>query len=234
MTLLQLIKHLRVSLLDDTGGGAIQWQNITENDNENVMLRWSNEELTSFINEAISKAHRGSYLIKDTKPELDVAVVAGTSEYPLDSRIIKVLKASLNSNGRELIESSIDDVFSIQNWSTLEGTPTNYIPDYTTGKITLFKKPLIDDTVHLLVYRTEMTPLSWTSPNESPEIAERYQVSVLNYAAYLAYLKDEANTLDPQRASMFLAMFNNEFDNNSAYTETARVRKVPIVKYGGL
>jgi len=235
MTLLEIIKYLRTSILDDTGGSGVIWEDITDEDAASAQLRWSNEELTSFINEAFRKAHRSSYLLKEYgNNDFDISVVVGTSTYSIDRRIIKLLGIRSSGEDTSLDPLEIEDIFHIAGWNTKTGTPTHYIIDYNTNKVTLYPQPEVTDTLNLMYYREELKQLDWTKNSASPEIDDRFIISALNYAAYLAYLKDEANALDPDKSDKHLILFQSDFSNNSTYTETRRQRSSHRgVRYGG-
>ncbi len=236
MDLTALIKHLRISILDDTGGTGVDWECIDEDDDTNVQLRWSNEELTTFINEAFKQAHRRSLLIKTIEPTFNITVVLGTSGYDTDARIIRIKGNKLESTGKKLDKLEYEDVMDITDWATRTGTPTHYLIDYDTNNITLYPQPIVNDTLTLLVHREEMTALDWADPLGEPDIQERYQLTALNYAAHLAYNKDEANTFDPQRSQYYYALFAAEFGGETtAYAERRRIRsKRRPITYGGL
>ena len=225
MNLLELVTHLRSSILDDVGGTGISWANITENDDEVVQLRWTNEELTRFINEAEKRACRNALLIKSASSDYDITVVADTAEYALNSKIVKIKGAYLSSTGKELIPIEYEDMIEIAKWRDTTGTPTSYIPDIENSKITLYPKPESSDTIACLVNLLPTSDMSWdTNEVDSPQIREEYHLSMLNWAAHLAYLKDEANTFDPGRSEYFRALFEREFSDSSAYGETRRRR----------
>ena len=70
-----------------------------------------------------------------------------------------------------------------------------------------------------------MVPMSWDLAEiDTPDIKEEHQLAMLNYAAFLAYNKDEANTFDPQRAEYYRQLFVQEFSNTSAYSEIRQTR----------
>jgi hypothetical protein len=235
MTLLELITHLRTSILDDTGGSGVDWTAITEDSPSNIQLRWSNEELTRFINEALRKACRGSYLIKDYQAAFDISVVADTNNYSIDSRIIKIKEARLLSTGKRLEPLELEEIWDNTFWEDTSDTPQGYIIDHKVNTITLYPNPIVDDTVKFIAYREEMAPLDWDNEDGEPEIAERYQLDILHYAAFMAFMKDEANTLDPNKAKDHLALFTAEFSSNSAHAETRRGRsRNRGVAYGGI
>lgn len=235
MTLYELVKHLRRSILDDVGGHGIAWEDIEEDQEEAILLRWTNEELTDFINEALRKVCRSTYLLRDLQPSFKITIIPDNYVYNLDSRIIRIKNTKLISSGLPLEEKELEDIETISNWEETSGTPTCYIVDYQIGQIAFYPNPSVGDTLNIWAIREELNPLVWTSNTSSPEIPKRFHIPMLNYAAHLAYLKAEANTLDPDASGRYLAMFQQDFDNNSAYTETRRHRsRGRTVKYGGL
>ena len=239
MNLEEMIKYLRINILDDTGGTGVDWARIDECEDENALLRWSNESLTAFINESLRKVCRGSYLLKDKQSGFDVTLLDQVESYSIDPRIIKIKSVRLKTTGKRLTEVASEDVWDELSSNRTEGLPSSYFVDEATGKINLFPIPTtvsgLED-IEFIAYREEMIPLSWLDDMEgTPEINPRYHIPLLNYAAYLAYLKDEANSLDPQRAQQFLSLFVQDFDDTSVYSEVRRVRrKRGTVAYGGL
>jgi len=238
MNLQQLIKHLRIYILDDSGGHGIDWTTINEGDPEEVMLRWSNEELTQYINEAEREVARRTLCIQDaTTPEVcRINVVADTALYNLHEKILKVKRAKLASQKFPLKKKSIYDYFEISDWDTQTGTPGYWIEDYQRHKIRFDKIPEANDTLNLSVYRYPLYDMCWASDTQDePEIDEVYQIKMLDYAAYLAYGKDDPNTFDSNRAQFRLARFVNEFGEASAYSEVRKKRTSHRgVQYGGI
>jgi len=236
MTLLDLVKHLRTSILDDTGGTGVCWDDI-ENDDEDVyQLKWSNEELTKFINEAEREACRTAFLLKDYGGDYDIAVTTGEGRYTLHPKVLKIKGAKLASQTSPLAPCEIEDIWLEPNWQTAAGTPEVYITDYITRTIRLWKAPVADDTLNLLVYRLPFADLSWGDNMESPEVPEHYHMALLNYAAFLAYNKDDANTFDPTRAQYFRALWEQDFPHRlSIYAEKRQKRNGGrSVGYGGI
>ena len=236
MTLTELIKHLRVSILDDTGGTGIDWTAITDSDVENESLRWSNEELTTFINEAVGKVCSSTGYLQDIQAGFQIALVAGTAIYSIDPRIIRIKHNKLTDSGLPLTILEMEDVEDISNWIDLEGRPYRMIVDYTQGQIVINPTPVANDTLDLWTVRHPMVACDWASPTEdNTELPPTWQIPMLSYAAHLAYSKDESNALDPEAAEKQLARFINEFSFTSAYSQKRRVRsRGRTVKYGGL
>lgn len=238
MTLLDLVKYLRLNILDDSGGTGVDWAAITEDSPSVDLLRWTNEELVAYINEAERRAARASLLIEDatTAAVCSITVTAGTALYTKHSKILKIKQAKLLSQSDPLIRGSMLQYQGVPNWETATGTPYGYMEDYTTGFIRLDRLPAVDDTLKLIVYRLPLADMDWaTADTDAPEISEAYHIPMLNYAASLAYRKEDANILDPARADRFEVAFNREFSDTSAYSETRKARKVPrAVRYGGV
>lgn len=234
MTLLELVKFLRTSILDDSGGFGVQWEDITEDDNATQQLRWSNEELVGYINEAIRQVYRRIQPIQDVS-NFKVEAKAGIADYPIDPRIIQIVMIRSESSGKVLNPADLHQYIEYQDFTVTESTPDSYIPNYQSGSIRLFPTPTANETYQMIVYRFPLNSMDWLKPNQSPELRIEYHIPMLNYAAYLAYLKDDANTFDPQRANLFLTYFTNEFSDTSAYAETRKRRSSDRqVKYGGV
>lgn len=235
MTLKELIKYLRTSILDDTGGTGVLWEDLTEDDIESEQLKWTNEELASYINEATKQSVRRSLLIKDDSTDFNITLVADTAKYSIDPKILQIEGIRSTATGKRLIPISLEDIWNTTDFDTLTGIPSSYVADYTNSTIRVSPIPSEADTLKLLVYRLPLEDLTWGSPDASPELREEQQIPMLNYAAHLAYLKDEANTLDPNRSATFLALFTREFSDTSVYSETRKRRAGRgTVSYGGI
>lgn len=235
MNLLDLVTHMRKSMLDDTGGVGVEWADLTEEDTDSAQLRWSNEELTRFIDQAVKRAVRAALLIKKSEAAFDLTITAGVADYALDERIIRLKYVESVADGRQLEQGEIEDFIGIQSWRTRTGTPISYIADESDNTIKLYPIPVIDDTLNLTYHRLPLVDLSWTDNTVTPEIPSEYQIEMLDYAAYLAYMKDEANTFDPARATTYLALFSSNFTTTSAYSELRRKRsRGRGVAYGGI
>jgi hypothetical protein len=119
--------------------------------------------------------------------------------------------------------------------NTRQGDIQFYVLDDVDNTLRISPMPLVDETLDILIYRYPKTSLSWEFPDSSPELKEEFQVPMLSYAAFLCYMKDEANTLDPKRADTFSAMFDREFPFVSSYGSIRKRRTSNrTVKYGGI
>lgn len=238
MTLRELVKYLRFSILDDTGGSGIDVDtalDIAEDDAEAELLRWSNEELTDFINEAVRQVYRRILPVQRYEPAFNIPVVAGTAEYVIDQRILRIISARLVTANKQLFPCDTQDLWHDSTFETKAGTPETFLPDYNTGSIRLYPIPDVADTLQLFVNRLPLNTLSWSQNTQSPELREEFQIPMLWYAAFLAFNKDDANTLDPESANKNIALFNSEFPATSAYSDTRKRRTTHRpVSYGGV
>lgn len=232
MNTLQLVSFLRKNLLDDTGGSGVDWSTYSESNFDTVQLRWTNEELVDNINEAISQVYRRTLPIKDV---YTLPLIAGTNEYTLPSYILQVEGFKKSSDGKTLRKGTIDEIYNLSYSETKQDPPVLFVTDHISGKLRVYPTPIASEDCTLLIYRLPKTLLSWTSPTVSPELRIEYQAPMLFYAAYLCYLKDSADTLDPRRANNFLASFDREFPFTSVYSNIRKERTSNRPSpYGGL
>jgi hypothetical protein len=234
MTLRDLVKHLRLYILDDSGGFGVDWENIAEDDAASQQLRWKNEELAAYINEAIRQVYRRTQPIEDAST-FSITTEEGVASYSIDPRIIKILMIRSASTGKVLKVTDIHQYIEFKEFEVYESTPSGYMPDYQSGQIRFFPIPKAVDTYNLIVYRFPLKELTWDNPNQSPELRLEWQIPMLNYAAHLAYYKPDENTFSPDKANNFLQLFTAEFSDTSAYSETRKRRSTNrSVKYGGI
>ena len=231
MTLLELVTHLRTNILYDTGGTGVDWTLYSDTDADSVQLRWTNEELVANINEAINQVYRRISPIKDT---YSLPVKTNVINYTLPS-YIKQIESGRRSDGKSLTELELDDFTHIIDFDTRTGDIENYVLNASTGKLRIYPTPVADETAIFYVYRLPKTKLTWETIDEVPELSEDYQVPMLFGAASLCYMKDEANTFDPQRSNYLSGLFDREFPFTSVYSTVRKSRsaKRPI-RYGGI
>lgn len=238
MNLLEAVTYLRTNILDDIGGLGSDWESFLDTDSSSLQLRWTNEELASNINEAVNQAYRRILPVKEMNEVFDITTEANTATYTVNPKILQIEGVRSQETGKTLIRIDIESVWDERDIFTRSNTPTCYIPNLDTGKIVFYPKPVKEVTYSLLVYRLPLKTLVWDENTvdscDNIELREEFIVPMLNYAAALCYEKDEANTLDPNRVSFFIAKFNQEFPQTSAYSDN-RKRKTSnrSVKYGG-
>ena len=230
MTLLELITDLRVRLLDDTGGEGVDW---TDDANARL-LRWSNEELTVLINEAMRETARR---VKSITANYEIALEPGISTYYLDPNIFKIRRAKLDGANHNLDEVSWKDLDAYDvTWETKTGEPKAYILDWEKGQFRVAPIPEEAGIVKINVYRYpeyDMEYENWES--DEPELEVEYQRNALYWAAKLAYEKEEPNVIDPGRVAAMNAEYIARFGvPESAYAIERKKRAKRSISYGGI
>lgn len=234
MTLLELVTELR-NLLEDTGGHGVDWEDATREH----LLKWSNDELVTFINEAEREVAQRTKCLFDasTAEVVEIAVVAATADYYLHKSITKIRRAKLDLVTLALEQTSWRDQEALKStWDTETGTPYYFVLDWNYGQMRLSPTPVVDDTLRLSVYRYPLEDMAWSGRNSAePEIPVQFQRKMLYWAAHLAYEKDEPNTEDQTRSTAFEAKFAREFGpSEDMYSIERKKRTKRSISYGGI
>lgn len=183
---------------------------------------WPDEELNSYINQAVDEACFRARLNIDSSSAAvtPVVVTAGVAEYALHSSIIDVLRVWDNVDNHKLIKTGFDELDQLYpSWPSHEGPLMKYVLDlnyyHATGdedqthRLTIYPKPAKDTTLSLTVYRLPLEPMA--SDGDVPEIPRQYHSDLLHWAAHLAYLKRDADTSDPNKARDAMQLFEIAF-----------------------
>lgn len=235
MNLVEMVKYIRVNLLDDYGGTGVDWESYSETDTESVQLRWTNEEIVRNIQQARYFYYRRTLPVRELDSKFNISLASGKQTYDLNPKIIQIVKARLISSGLELDRVDINDLWDIKDLATYSTTPTKYSPNYESHSILIYPIPDSTDTLQLLVDRFPLRDLTWDNPECGLEVSPEHEITLIWYATHLCYLKDNPNTFDPGRASYFFALFNQECPDTSAYSDNRkRSTSNRPVKYGGI
>lgn len=178
---------------------------------------WSDEEITSYANEAEDETCRRAGLLVDSSSELtQLDVSAGDTTAELGEGVIYVRRVRLLSNGQGLVprvSRAMDE--EIPGWEDASpATPIVFVPDWESGKLRFWPPFAAADTLRLTVVRTPSRPMC--ADSDSPEIPRRYHAGLLNWMKHLGYQKQDADTFDAAKASRFEERFSAEFGPPSA------------------
>lgn len=177
---------------------------------------WGNSELVDAAADAQNEACRRARLLIDsnTASICQINTAIGTALYVLDSRVLFVRRAKLGTQDMPLRRASFRDLdANIHRWEAITGTPTHYVTDYETGKIRLYPIPVAVDTLSMTVVRLPLIEIS--DEEQTPEIKPHYHRSLRFWMMYRAYSKQDADTLDKNKAAASLALFEQEFGPKS-------------------
>jgi len=213
-----LIAHLRESILDD------------------VVLPqlWSDTELLRWLNYAEAQGCRRANLIIDSdnandagtsgtggtagqKPLCHISLIANQAVYAVSPKILQIRRCQLASMDYPLsgpvTDSELDDLFS--GWRGTAGSVgtagTGGVPTYfrySGSSIVFILAPATVDTAYLTVSRL---PLQSFGLDTSPEIDEQYHVGLCDWAAHLAYLKPDTETINLNMSKVYEQKFVEQF-----------------------
>jgi len=196
----EIINSARVNYLDDAYNVDYPEDNL-----------WSQEELIEYLVEAENEAAERAELLHDTTtPNMCLFSSFSTGSLILDPRIIYVQNAYWN--GRQLEEVARDQIDTGNpGWRSMTGTPEFWFID--KGKrLFLFRAPADSGELVLEACRRPKNLLDIDRyENASPAIATHLHSHLAHWIAYRAYLKQDTETADPQKAKRHLDIFETRF-----------------------
>lgn len=176
---------------------------------------WSDQELIEYFADAENEAaRRARLLIDSTTAEIcEIAVVANTAEYELDSRVLFIRRATLDF--QRMRRASYRDLDAqLQGWEEDEGNTSHFITDLDTGKVRLYPIPTANATLRMTVARLPLVEMN--ALDDKPELKPHYHRSLRFWAMFRAYMKQDSETYNKGRADSALALFEQEFGKKSS------------------
>ena len=227
----EIVGYLRESILDDV----------------KVPYLWSTTELLRMCNYAEVQACRRAHLIIDSstandsgtagtastmgqKPLCTLSIVANQATYNLSPKVLMVKRAQLLSQAVPLDgpKTYFDLDYLISGWIGTSGTvgtagstgaPVFFLNE-PGNTITFVEAPSVDDTAYLVVSRIPLIPFELKT---SPEIDEKYHIDLTDWAAHLAYMKNDSDTLNLNLAKYYSDSFAAKFGPlPNAYSDRMR------------
>lgn len=185
---------------------------------------WDDDEIVSYVNQAVDEACIRARLLLDNT--LTLSVVAGTAEYAVPDKVFFIERVALPTN-QALVKTNLDYLDNTvgKKWLTETGTPRAYFEDYNQHKLTLYPIPEENGTYKLTVYRTPTTALSADLTTQSPEINAVFHADLLHWAAHLAYLKHDADTYSLEKSDHARGMFEMRFGRRPDVRQMEYLRK---------
>ena len=165
---------------------------------------WSDEELTSYANQRINKICEEVPALRDftTADICVIPVTSGINTYATDPRIIYISEAYLSSQSTPLSRLTYDELRAFSPaWRYTSNTPQGFMTDFSVDQLLLYPKPIVNDTLNLVVIRYPLAPLDYTlADSMTPEIPARFHELLVPGITSLAYRKADAETEDLVRA----------------------------------
>lgn len=194
---------------------------------------WSDEEIVSYLNEAVQEACERAHLIEDRSMPLDL--VPGQDTYNLHPSVFEIKRLAFR--GRPLSETSVEELdCNAPGWELRSGVPRCFIFEQASGshppKVRLVPMPVASDSVALTVHRGALKQLSVDVGQEKPEIPERFHERLMDWVMHRAHLKQDADAFDPAKAATSLALFVQAFGERSDANvqRKQRDKRPPVVR----
>lgn len=193
---------------------------------------WSDEEITTYVNDAVNEACERAWLIEDrTTPSVcAINLVVSQSSYPLHDAVVKVKRVTLD--GVPLRETSIEqmdrqDAF----WETRVGKPRAYLLEGNIG-IRFDRLPAVVQSAALTVYRTPLVPLSADDQAAIPGIKTLYHLRLMPWVYRCALLKQDSELFDQSEAENQEATFTRNFGErpDANVQRKRRDQRPPVTK----
>lgn len=230
MTLNQLVKELRRNILRDVSDAT----SVDEDD-----LLWTDESLAMYINEAYYRfCHLTEYLQDATTQEVCyLALEVGKRDYQLHPSVIRILSAE---HGKALLPvTSTDALFGDQ--PEFAGYRTVYqgeysgvyavVPDYEIGTIVIAGTPTAEDIANPIRFRVSRYPiekLTLDAAEAEPEIPERFQLDMIEWAAFRALRNHDGDAENMAKASAHSTRFERAVEEVKA---EFKMRKFSRINY---
>lgn len=198
---------------------------------------WSDAQIVHYLNEAVQEACERAKLIEDrlTPAVCSITLVPDVATYQLHASVFEIKRATLR--GRPLDETSVEEMDAdCTGWESLKGLPRAYIFEQASGarpaSIRLVRVPAQADTLALTVFRGALKPLSPDLDIGKPEIPERFHERLMDWVLHRAYLKQDADTFDPDKAAVSLALFVQAFGErpDANVQRKRRDKRPPLVR----
>lgn len=194
---------------------------------------WSGEEIVSYLNEAVQEACERAKLIEDRSTGLTLA--PGQDTYILHPSVFEIKRLAFR--GRPLDETSVEALDAeCPGWEARTGLPRCFVFEQASGaqppKVRLVPTPTVAESASITVYRGALKPLSADIDTARPEIPERFHERLLDWVMHRAYLKQDADTFDPNKAAVSLGLFTQSFGDrpDANVQRKLRDKRPPVVR----
>ncbi len=194
---------------------------------------WSEEEIVSYLNEAVQEACERAHLIEDRS--IVLTMVPGQDTYSLHASVFEIKRLAFQ--GRPLDETSVEELdIDSPGWESRSGVPRCFIFEQASGlqpsKVRLVPTPRAAGTASATVFRGALKLLSADSDQAKPEIPERFHERLMDWVMHRAYLKQDAEVFDPNKAAVSLGLFVQSFGErpDANVQRKQRDKRPPVVR----
>lgn len=214
-TICDMVAHCRHRLddLSPVGDPPTSNQDLIEDaaeDADETELLWKTPELRHFANEAIREVAIRTRCLRDGDRNEDgvtrYPVAAGESTIAVDPRVLVIKRAWWNDT-----VMTPEAEFHLDEWSSSWRTdstdcPRRFTLERSSRNLRLVGVPTVAGVVSLDVIRLPLAVIE----TGTPEIPQQYLADCLDWMCALAYLKNDADTANPQLSQMYAAEFERK------------------------
>lgn len=208
MTLLELVYALRLRL-DDCGGSTgtapdgytYYWEYA------DTGCLWKNAELVRFINDARNELCRRVPIVDSTSSETELSLVTGEFTVDLDPSILAIRQVYNVTDSFVLTKTA----HQFETPETLESATacSVYLENLNDFILTVYGPAEKATTLQLTVERLPLDALAWSRrTTDDDEIPTQFQPALVEYAAHLAWLKNDADTYSAEKSVLALQTFD--------------------------
>lgn len=176
--------------------------------------KFSDTRWTRFANEAEREACRRARLLVDSTTEAccKVTLAAGTATYNLSSKVLFVRRATITGQSLPLCRLHHKDLDKAgTEWMTEQGEVVGWVVGLDKhSTLRLYRVPEAIGTAWLTVQRLPLADMV-TPADDSPEVDERYHLSLVDWMAYRFFSTPDPDVRDDKKAGEALAQFEREF-----------------------
>lgn len=203
---------------------VVDWQN------DDSGLLWSNAEIVSYANQAITEFTRRKPIRDDSTASIcEIALPISTTTVAYSSKILSIRRVryteDLSGDSLTLDKETVlrlDQVSDV--WETDTGRPAKYLENSNERTVQIDRIPTVAGTLDLIVDRMPLTNLRWTHRhNDTPEIAEEHHMDLIYFMIHRAYMKRDSETFNQDASREYLGSFNSRVGAKpSAHLERVR------------
>ena len=172
---------------------------------------WSDAFLARVASQAEQEAcRRGALILDSSSPFCSISFGAGDDLLQLDGRILEIRRARLSAANRRIYPVTIAQLDrNNEQWESETGEPRAYVTDYQTGHIRLYPSPTTTDEIQLTVRRMPLADM--VDDSDEPEIRPESHPGLVQWMLHRAYMRQDADTFNKDKAAVALAEFVREF-----------------------
>lgn len=172
----------------------------------------STASILAYANDAETEACLRSRLLTDstTAEVCTVSLVAGTSVYAVDSRVLWVLRGEVSGENKPMgrVSFAVLDAL-VPDWRSHTGTPVAFVTGMGSGVMMVYPKPVAAGTLSMSVQRGPLVAMSGAS--SIPEIPGRLVPKLALWIKHRIYNIQDSELFDGTKAGFHLAEFETVF-----------------------